>query len=52
MLGYLEINIEISDNGVETAWSSECRELSEIDKVANDMLATIQDKIRFSHKYG
>jgi len=44
MLSYLEIDIEISDNGVETAGSSECRELSEIDKVANNVLATIQDK--------
>ena len=39
MLGCLEIDIEVSDTGMETANSNDCREMSRDDRDANGMLA-------------
>jgi len=52
MLDHLEIYIEISSASMETTESDDCREMSEDDKDANGMLATIQEGARFSCKDG
>jgi len=41
ILGHLELNIEVSDAGMETVKSDNCREMLRSDRDANDMLATI-----------
>ena len=52
ILGYSELDIEISDIGMETAESDDCRGLSRDNGDANDVLATMQGKARFSCKDG
>jgi len=39
MLGYLELDTEVSDTGIETAESNDCREMSRKDGDTNGMLA-------------
>jgi len=39
MLDYLEVNIEVLDVSIETIGSSKCKELSEVNKVTNSILA-------------
>jgi len=39
MLGYLELDIEVSDAGMETTESDDCRRLSKRDGDANGVLA-------------
>ncbi len=41
MLGHPELDIEVSDAGMETAESNDCRGMSRNDKDANDVLAAI-----------
>ena len=41
MLGYPELDMEVSDAGMETAESDDCRGVSKKDGDANGMLATI-----------
>ena len=41
ILGHSELDIEISDAGIETAESNDCREVSKKDGDANGVLATI-----------
>ena len=41
MLGCLELDMEVSDTGMETTESDDCRGVSRKDKDANGMLATI-----------
>ena len=50
MLDHSEIDIEVSDAGMETADFNNCREMSRDDRDINSMLATTQKGIRFSHK--
>jgi len=52
MLSHLEVDIEILDVGIETAKSDDCRGVSKNNRDANDMLATMQERVRFSYKYG
>ena len=52
MLGCLELDTEISDAGIETAESNDCRGLSKKNKDANGVLAVIQEGVRFSCKDG
>jgi len=40
MLGHLELDTEVSDAGMETAESDDCREVSKKDGDANGVLAT------------
>ena len=47
MLGHLELNTEVSDIGIETAESDDCREMSGKNRDANGILATIQEGVRF-----
>jgi len=41
MLGHLEIDIEVSDTDIKTTESNNCREVSEDDGDANNILATM-----------
>ena len=41
ILSHLELNIEISDAGMETAESNNCREMSRNDGDANNVLVII-----------
>ena len=41
MLGYLELDTEISDTDIKTMKSNDCREISRIDGDANGMLAAM-----------
>jgi len=52
MLGHLELDMEISDTGMETAESDDCRGMSRKDRDANGMLAVTQEEARFSCKDG
>ena len=52
MLGCLEINIEVSDAGMKTADSNDCRKMSRDDRDTNGVLATMQERARFSCKDG
>ena len=50
MLGYSELNIEVSDAGMETAESNDCTEVSRSNRDANGVLAMMQGGARFSYK--
>jgi len=50
MLDYLELNMEVSDAGMETMKSGDYREMSKDDRDTNDVLAIIQEGVRFFHK--
>jgi len=39
MLGHLELDIEVSDTGMETVESNDCREMSRKNEDANGVLA-------------
>ena len=52
MLGHSELNIEVSDTGMETVESDDCRGMSKKDGDANGVLAMIQEEVRFSCKDG
>ena len=52
MLSCLELDTEISDVGIETTESNDCREMSRSNRDANSMLAVIWEGARFSHKDG
>ena len=45
-----EIYTEVSDVGMETVETDDCREMSRDNGDANGMLAIIQEEARFSHK--
>ncbi len=40
MLGYLELDMEVSDAGMETIESDDCRRVSKKDRDTNGVLAT------------
>ena len=50
MLGRPELDMEVSDAGMETAESDDCRGLSKKDRGANGVLAAMQEGARFSCK--
>jgi len=52
MLGRPELDMEVSDAGMETAESDDCREVSKKDRDANGVLAATQEGVRFSCKDG
>ena len=52
MLGHLELDMEVSDVGIETAESNDCKGVSKKDRDANGVLATMQEGVRFSCKDG
>jgi len=52
MLGRPELNTEVSDAGMETAESDDCRGMSKKDRDANGVLATTREGVRFSCKDG
>jgi len=52
MLGRLELDTEVSDAGMETAESDDCRGVSKKDRDANSVLAVMCEEARFSCKDG
>ena len=52
MLGHSELDTEVSDAGIETAESNDCRGVSKKDGDANDVLAVMREGARFSCKDG
>jgi len=52
MLDHPEFDIEVSDAGMETAESDDCRGVSKKDGDANGVLATTREGARFSCKDG
>ena len=52
MLGYLELDIEVSNAGMETMESDNCREMSKKNRDTNSVLAIIWEGVRFSCKDG
>ena len=52
MLGRLELDTEVSDAGMDTAESNDCRGVFKKDRDANGVLATMQEGARFSCKDG
>ena len=52
MLGRSELDTEVSDAGMETAESNDCRGVSKKDRDANGVLATMREGVRFSCKDG
>ena len=52
MLGCPELDMEVSDAGMETAESDDCRGVSKKDGDANGVLAATQEGARFSCKDG
>ena len=52
MLDCSELDTEVSDAGIETTESNDCREVSKKDRDTNGMLATIWEGMGFSSKDG
>jgi len=52
ILGCLELDTEVSDTGMETVESDDCRGMSRKNRDTNDVLATIQEGARFFCKNG
>ena len=52
MLGCSELDTEVSDVGMETAESNDCREVSKKDGDANGVLAATWEEARFFYKDG
>lgn len=52
MLDYSGIDMEVSDDSVETAEFSECRKVLRVDKILNSILAAIYSRTWFSYKDG
>ena len=50
ILDYSEMDTEVSDTGMESMESNDCREILKNDGDANGMLAVTQEGARFSHK--
>ena len=50
MLGHLELDMEVSDAGMETTESNDCREMSKKDRDINSVLAVMWEEVRFSCK--
>ena len=52
MLDYSEVNIEILDIGMKIAEFDNCKKVLKDDGDTNEVLATIQERARFSCKDG
>ena len=52
MLGCPELDTEVSDAGMETVESDDCRRVSKKDRDANGVLAAMREGARFSCKDG
>jgi len=52
MLGHPELDTEVSDAGMETTESDDCRGVSKKDGDTNDVLAATREGARFSCKDG
>ena len=52
MLGCSELDTEVSDAGIETTESNNCRGVSKKNRDANGVLAAIREGMRFSCKDG
>ena len=52
MLGCPELDMEVSDAGIETAESDDYRGMSKKDRDANGVLAVMREEARFSCKDG
>ena len=52
MLGHLELDTEVSNTGMETTESNDCRGVSKKDRDANGVLAAMREGARFSCKDG
>ena len=52
MLGHSELDTKVLDTGMEIAKSDDCRGVSRKDRNSNGVLATIQERVRFSCKDG
>ena len=52
ILDHLELDMEVSDAGMETTESDDCREVSKKDGDVNSVLAAIWEGVRFSCKDG
>jgi len=50
MLGHSELDTEVSDTGMETTESNDCRGVSKKNRNVNGVLATTQEGVRFSCK--
>ena len=50
MLGHPELDMEVSDAGMEPMESDNCREVSKKDGDANSVLAATREGVRFSCK--
>ena len=50
ILGYLELNTEVSNIGIETVKSNDCRGVSRDDKNTNSILAMIWEGTKFFYK--
>jgi len=50
MLGHPELDTEVSDAGMETTESDDCRGVSKKDRDANGVLAATREEARFSCK--
>ena len=50
MLGRPELDTEVSDAGMETAESNDCRGLSKKDRGTNGVLAAMREGVRFPCK--
>jgi len=52
ILGCSELDMEVSDAGMENVESDDCREMSRRDRDTNGVLAITQERVRFSYKDG
>ena len=52
MLCCSELDTEISDAGMKTVESNDCKKMSRNDRDTNGMLTTMQEEARFSYKDG
>jgi len=52
MLGHPELDMEVSDAGIETTESNDCRGMSKKNGDANGVLAAMREGVRFSCKDG
>ena len=50
MLGHSEVDIEVSDAGIGTTESDSCRGISADNGDANNILAAMWERARFSYK--
>ena len=50
ILDHSELDMEVSNTGMETTESNDCRGMFRKDGDTNGILATMQERARFSHK--